>query len=153
MVNESNKESHRRASDDNKALVRRWMEEAINRKNINVVDELMSPDYVSHVPGMPDLHGPDGEKQFDSMFNTAFPDGVISIEHEVAEGDFVALHLSYRGTHQGEMMGIPPTGTQITMAGMHLCRIADGKIVEAWAMPDMLGMLQQLGVVPPPGQA
>jgi predicted ester cyclase len=86
------------------------------------------------------------------MLRQAFPDGGVTIEEVIAEEDKVAVRFTYRGTHQGELMGIAPTGTQVTVSGMDINRIVEGKIAERWAVFDMLGILQQLGVVPTSGQ-
>jgi steroid delta-isomerase-like uncharacterized protein len=80
----------------------------------------------------------------------AFPDFAVTVEDAVAEGDKVALRVTIRGTHQGALMGTPPTGKPIAISGMSLWRIADGKIVERWESADMLGLMQQLGVIPSP---
>jgi predicted ester cyclase len=87
------------------------------------------------------------------MYLTAFPDLHLTIEDLIAEGDKVVDRQTARGTHQGTFMGIPPTGKQITVTAMNISRIVGGKIVEHWVELDTLGMLQQLGVVPMPGQA
>ena len=137
-------------TEENKAVVRRWWEESINRKNLAVIDELFAHNFVGHLPGMPEpLRGPEGEKQLDTMFSTAFPDGKLTIEDMIAEGDRVMSGVTFRGTQRGPFQGIPSTGRQVTMSGMHECRIANGQIVEAWNMPDMFGLMQQLGVIPP----
>lgn len=86
------------------------------------------------------------------MFRTAFPDLYGTIEDLIAEGDKVVTRITYRGTHQGEFMGIPPTGRPVTMTFTGINRIAGGKIAEGWVNFDALGMMQQLGVIPTPGQ-
>ena len=136
-------------SDANKAIVRRWFEESINKKNLAVVDELFTQDYVAHMPaGAEPIRGIAGEKALDSMFHSGFPEGVITIEDMVADGDTVVTRLTYRGTHRGDFQGIPATGKTVVMSGMQVSRIANGKIAEAWHMPDFMGMMRQLGVVP-----
>jgi predicted ester cyclase len=86
------------------------------------------------------------------MFRTAFPDLHGTIEDQIAEGDKVVMRMTYRGTHQGELMGIPATGKPVTMTFISINRIAEGKIAEGWVNFDALGMMQQLGVIPVPGQ-
>jgi steroid delta-isomerase-like uncharacterized protein len=93
------------------------------------------------------LSGPAGAKQAYTRFHAAFPDVQVTIEDMVAEGDKVMVRLTTRGTHQGEFAGIPPTGKQITMTGMEVVRIANGKIVERCANFDQLSFYQQLGVI------
>ena len=86
------------------------------------------------------------------MYRSAFPDMQLTIEDQIAEGDKVVTRWTARGTHQGELMGIPPTGKQATVTGITVGRVANGKFVESWSNFDALGMMQQLGVVPVPGQ-
>jgi steroid delta-isomerase-like uncharacterized protein len=100
-------------------------------------------------PGM--QHGREGFRQFVAMFLTAFPDAHVTIEEEFADGDYV-IHRGYTtGTHQGEFQGIPPTGKQVKMKTIDIWRVANGKMVENWVQMDMLGLMQQLGVVPSMG--
>jgi predicted ester cyclase len=87
------------------------------------------------------------------MLRQAFPDGGVVIEDIIAEGDKVAVRFSFHGAHQGEFMGIPPTGKQVIVSGMDINRIVEGKLIERWAVFDMLSLLQQLGVMPTPEQA
>ncbi len=135
--------------EDNKVLVRRAFEEVWSQGKLDVIDEIYDVDYVKHVPGSPDFHGPEGEKQFATMFRTAFPDIKFTIEDQIAEGYMVVTRWTYSGTHKGEFMGIPPTGVHVTGTGISIDRIAGGKIMEVWTNYDALGMLQQLGVIPP----
>jgi predicted ester cyclase len=86
------------------------------------------------------------------MFRGAFPDLHLHIEDEIAEGDLLTTRWAGHGTHQGELMGIPATGKEVTVGGINISRIADGKIMERWEEFDMMGMMVQLGVVPAPGQ-
>ncbi len=88
-----------------------------------------------------------------ASYRTAFPGNQLTVEDYLAEGDTVVSRWTGRGTHKGDLMGIAPTGKQVTVTGISIQRIANGKIVEEWSNYDMLGMLQQLGVVPMPGQA
>jgi steroid delta-isomerase-like uncharacterized protein len=138
--------------EENKAIVSRATEEIFNKNNLAVVDELYATNFVSHgsdIPGVtPDR---EGYKQFVTMSRTALPDFHTTIEDMIAEGDKVVQRFTARGTHKGEFMGIPPTGKQVTITGIAIDRIAGGKIVENWVNIDMLGMMVQLGVVPPPG--
>ena len=140
-------------SELNKALVQRFVEEAFNESNLDVADEIYSPNLVSHEPTGPEERSPEYVKNFVNMYLSAFPDGRTTIEGLVAEGDRVAYRWTYRGTHQGELMGIPPTGREVTITGITIDRISGAKIVEEWNNFDQLGLLQQLGVVPTPGAA
>jgi predicted ester cyclase len=115
---------------------------------------LASPDLVVHNTP-PDITGDfEGIKQAISIHRTGFPDLRFEIEDQLAEGDKVVSRWTlYWGTHKGEWVGIPPTGKQVTITGISIQRYTGRKIVEGWLEMDMLSMMQQLGVVPPPGQA
>jgi steroid delta-isomerase-like uncharacterized protein len=141
------------STEENKAIVRRNFEEAWNKGNLAVVDELFALDYIGHFAVHPEpVSGIEAYKQFMSGYIVAFPDAHFDIEDIVAEGDKAATRWTVRGTHRGNLAGIPPTGKQVTVTGMWILRIAGGKIAEQWGINDTLGMMQQLGVVPPPGQ-
>ena len=141
-------------AEENKALVRRGTEEAWNKGNLAIVDELFADSYVSHgASSSQEVHGPQGAKQFVNQYRVAFPDTRITIEEQIAEGDLVASRWTGRGTHRGELMGIPPTGKAVTVSGTLTSRIVGGKVVEEWNHWDTMSMLQQLGVVSMPGQA
>ena len=135
------------STEENKALVRRWTEED-NKRNLAGIVELCAPGYVVHGTGaFPDMDLAT-MKQMTLAFWTAFPDGHYTVEDLIAEGDKVARRLTFRGTHQGEFMGIPPTGKQVSVTGIAIDRIKDGKFVEGWMNEDNLGLLQQLGAIP-----
>ncbi|GAC1346700.1 MAG: ester cyclase [Ktedonobacteraceae bacterium] len=138
------------STEANKAVLQRFVEEVMNRKNLAVIDELYAADAVEHVPGGPPLDR-EGVKQFLGMLLTAFPDLHETIEDTIAEGDRVVTRSTYHGKHTGDFLGIPPTGKQVTITGIHLTRVANGKMVEDWADFDQLGMLQQIGVIPSMG--
>ena len=135
------------SAESNKEIVRRLGVEPWEGK-MGVIDEVVSPGYVGHDPAQPTLQGPDGIKGFITAYLAGFPDGRIAIEEQLAEGDVVATRWTGRGTHTGELMGIPPTGKQVTVSGITVSHLENGKVVEEWSNWDTLGMLQQLGVVP-----
>jgi steroid delta-isomerase-like uncharacterized protein len=135
------------SADTNKEIVRRLGVEPWEG-NLDVIDELVAPDYVGHDPAQPEMHGTEGIKEFITGYLAGFPDGRITIDGQFAEGDMVATRWTGRGTHQGELRGIPPTGKQVTVSGITISRVKNGKVVEEWSNWDTLGMLQQLGVVP-----
>ena len=139
-------------TEDNKALNRRFVEEVINQGNTDAIDELIDPGVVDHAapPGFPT--GREGAKQFAAMMRSAFPDLHQTIEDMIAEGDKVVMRSTWSGTHEGEFMGIPATGRQVTVSAIDITRVADGRLVEHWEQFDALGLMQQLGVVPPPEQ-
>lgn len=138
-------------SERNKVIARRAFDEVYNQGNLELVDELVSSDFVAHVASE-DIHGPAGMKQFVTSLREAFPDLHIAIDDQVAEGDRVVTRWTARGTHAGPFQGVPPTGRQGIMTGIDIDRVIDGKAVECWTTADYLGLMQQLGVVPAPGQ-
>jgi len=116
----------------------------------DVIDEVLAPDFIDHrtiPPGFPT--GPDGVKAFVAVVRNAFPDLTITIDHAIAEGDFVALHITASATMKGEFAGMPPSGKHATWEAVHISRFVNGKVAEHWVVQDQLGMLQQLGFVPP----
>ena len=135
----------------NKAIARQFFEEAYNTGNTSLLEQLLAPTYVDYKapPGTPS--GPQGIAAVITLFRHAFPDLRFTIEDQVAEGDEVVTRYTFRGTQQGELMGIAPTGKQVSIGGISIYRIADGKMQQAWIEYDMLGLLQQLGVVPSMG--
>ncbi len=137
---------------ENETIVRRFMEGAYT--NPEVHDELIADDYVGHFPPNPTVHGLEGLKRFNAQSVTAFPDVRVTVEDLLAEGDEVAVRWTLRGTHEGELRGgVHATGRRVEVSGITLSRIERGKIVESWGNYDLLGMLQQLGVIPAPDRA
>ena len=141
----------------NKALVRRLFDADLNERDqaarSKAADEFIAVDFVDHTnpPGL--QHGLESHKQIVTILRRAFLDLYWEYEEPIAESDKVAIRVNMHGTHQGEFFGIPPTGKPVTVSGIHVLRIANGKIAEHWGTNDDLGLLQQLGVVPAPGQA
>jgi len=138
---------------DMKVLVRRLFEEVWNQGNLAAIDELFAPSYIRYDPAAPEAKGLAGFKQLVVMLRTAFPDLHFTLEEIIAEDDKVMTRALLRGTHRGEYLGIAPTGKPVAVMGMVVLRIAQGKFQEGWLMMDNLGLLQQLGVVPPVGQS
>jgi steroid delta-isomerase-like uncharacterized protein len=142
------------AEEENKAVVRREVEELYNHTgNLDAVEEIFSPDYVSHEPTSGEVRGIEGARQFAATFREAFPDLQNTIEDMVAEGDKVVMRFWGSGTHEGETEAFgPPTGKRMEITGITIKRLSEGKIVEAWTNFDALGMMQQLGLIPEAGQ-
>jgi steroid delta-isomerase-like uncharacterized protein len=116
-------------SEENKALVRRLYEEAINQNSLRVLDEITSPEVMVHTPFPQQTAGREGfEEVFTSMLG-AFPDYHVTIEDQLAEADKVATRYAARGTHQGELMGLPSTGTEVSISGIDIARVSEGRIV------------------------
>ena len=139
---------------DNKVIVQRWVDEVLNTRDVSDQSpayELVATDFVGHFPGQPTLEGLEAYRQFGSQYFSAFPDLQITPEDLIAEGDKVTMRYAWRGTHKGELMGIPPTGKQVVTSGISILRVANGKIAEQWDNFDNLGMLQQIGVIPTMG--
>lgn len=136
------------ATEANKAVARRHFEELWMKGDLGVADELYSPDAVGHCRDLPDQTGyPESEKEEVARSNGAFPDTAITVDFQIAEGNKVLTRWRFDGTHTGEGYG-PPTGRHVAVAGCHVHRIVDGKIVEIWAHGDTLAFMQQLGMVP-----
>lgn len=140
------------STEENKAISRQWREE-FDKGNWAVLDEFIAPNVVMHFAGSPEPLNREAMEQMLKMFYGAFPDLHHTFEDQIAEGDKVMLRLTFRGTHQGEFQGIPPTGKEIEFTAIVVDRIIDGKIVEHWSNMDNLSMMQQLGVIPAPEAA
>ncbi len=140
-------------SEENKALTRRWFEDLFNTGDLAVADELTAQDSVNHDPTLGDLpRGPEGDKQVVNLYRGGFPDANITVEEQIAEGDKVVTRWTARGTHQGELMGVAPSGNRAEVSGMTINRVSGGKIAETWTNFDALGLMQQIGAIPEPGQ-
>ena len=140
------------SAEDNKALVRRFVDEVQSGGNTDLIDEICSPEFVNHSapPGLPADR--EGIKILTTMFKGAFPESYFSLEDMIAEGDKVVTRKTFHGTHEGEFMGIPPSGRTVNVSLIDVVRISEGRVVEHWSVGDNLGMMQQLGVIPQPGE-
>jgi steroid delta-isomerase-like uncharacterized protein len=136
------------STEDSKALVRR-VHEKLNKGNLARIDECFAADVIVHAPGGKDACGlEEGKRLFVKMWR-AFPDHCETVDDTIAEGDKVVTRGRWTGTHEGEFQGIAPTGKQVTLKVITIYRIVNGEIVEVWEEADILGMMQQLGVIPP----
>jgi predicted ester cyclase len=136
------------SSEQNKAIVRRLLEEPW-KGDLRVIDELVDRKYVGYDPSLPEpLRGPEGFKENISTYRAAYSDARITVDDQIAEGDKVATRWTGRGKHDGDLMGIGPTGKQVTVSGLTLSRLANGKVIEEYTNWDTFGMMQQLDVVP-----
>ena len=141
-------------SEENKALTRRsWLivSEGSLETLGDALQEVYAEDIVMHEPDE-DVRGIEGLKQFVSMIRSALPDLRITLEDDIAEGNKVVSRWGAQGTHQGELMGIAPTGNHVAITGITIHRIENGKIVEEWENWDALGLMQQIGAVASPEQ-
>ncbi len=119
-----------------------------NLGDLAQVDEIHTADFVNHDPSRPDVTDLESYKRFIAEVRTSMPDYQVAIQDTIAEEDIVVTRWLGSGTHQGEYVGIPPTGRQATLVGVTIYRFEAGKIAEAWWIYDSLGMMQQLGVIP-----
>ncbi len=139
------------STEENKAVVRRFVEEVQSRHKLELVDQLFDPSYNDHASFQGSVPGIEGFKQLFGMMLGAFPDLHAIIHDQIAEGDKVVTRKTFKGTHKGDYMGVPPTGKQIELGVIDIFRVVDGRIVEHWMQADSLGLMQQLGLIPPPG--
>lgn len=137
-------------TEENKRLARRVPEDIATEHDLDLIDELATKDTVDHFP-WGDARGPAELKATMEEMLAAFPDFSATVEEAIAEDDLVAMRVTIRGTHQGEFRGIEPTGETFEVQNQVFTRVEDGKIAERWLVPDMLGLLTQLGVVDAPG--
>jgi predicted ester cyclase len=132
-----------------KAQARRLAQEVFTQGDLAVADELVSPDYVHHMPGPQPMDGIRGLKEWVTLLRRTFPDVHLILEDEIAEADRVVNRITVRGTHEGEFLGIPPTGRQVAFDVIDINRTGpDGRFVEHWSSIDLLGLLRQLGALP-----
>jgi predicted ester cyclase len=131
----------------NKDIVCRFIDEAYNKRNLTVGDELLAANVVIHVSNY-EIKGLEGWKQYADSFLVGFSDIVISVKGTIAEGDKVVANWICHGVHTGELQGIAPTGKQATWTGIAIYRFVGGKIEEVWVWNDIWGMMRQLGVIP-----
>jgi len=130
-------------SDDNKAKMREFYNEVMQKGNFAKLDELIAPAFVDHQPAPGQAPGAEGVKQFVTAMRAALTGLQVTVEHIVAEGDQVVAHVSMRGKHTGELMGMPPSGKDVTMRVSDLVRMENGKAVERWGVEDMSGLSGQ----------
>ncbi len=136
--------------EENKALaLRAW--QAVDPDDLSAIDEVYAADCLIHETDQ-DLRGTEALKRYVSTFFDGFPDMSITVEDAIAEGDKVVTRVVARGTHRGEFVGVPPTGNRVEVKGITVHRVEGGKIAEEWEVFDAMGLMQQLGVVPSPGQ-
>jgi steroid delta-isomerase-like uncharacterized protein len=140
--------------EENRALIQRFVEDAFNRGNLAIVDDIYAPDYVGHTAGLPEQTlGPEGVKEFVGLYRSAFPDLHTTIEDIVTEGDKVAYRWTAVGTHQGELLGVAPSNNRVELTGITIERIEAGKIVQTYNNFDQLGMMRQIGAIQAPEQS
>ncbi|MEY7851296.1 ester cyclase [Natrarchaeobius sp. A-rgal3] len=135
---------------DSKALVRRDPEEVWTEGDLEVIDEIFAEEFVLHDPsagGEP--RGREEYRGYVETYREAFPDVEYEVEDAIGDGEYVTIRYTAHGTHDGEFLGLEPTGDRVSVSGMELYRVEDGAIVEMWTNYDALGLFQELGVIPP----
>ena len=135
--------------EQNKAIIRRYIEVGWSTGDMNAVEDAIAPDYRRHQPNM--VMAVESEKELEQligMYRTGVPDLDIKVQHIVAEGDWVVTRVICKGTHTGELAGIPPTGKSLEFTASDIFQMADGKVIESWHNVDDLGLLQQIGIIP-----
>ena len=135
------------SAEENKELVRRYWE-AVDREPMAAIDAFVAQEYIDHNPPLGSPPGRESLKQTLAVLQAAFPDTKHTVEEIIAEGDRVVTRMTVRATQTGEILGIPPTGRQVTTTGLTIHRVAGGRLVEHWAQFDAFGLLQQLGAIP-----
>ncbi len=135
--------------DENKAVVRRWIE-AYNNRDTQAEADARAPGYVAYAPGGVGALDSGAWLQFSGSFVEAFPDIRLTVQDIFSEGDMVAARVAFQGTHRGEFQGIPPTDKQVAFTSIEINRMVDGKVQEHWFEIDLLGLMQQLGAIPEP---
>ena len=138
------------STEQNKAVVRKFFEEVINKGNLELISELFAPNWVNIDSMLPPLEGLEGVRNLVKIFHSAFPNLHAEILDIVAEGNRVAVAFSESGTQSGELMGFPPSGRSVKITGIGIFRLVDGKLAENRVNVDMLSILQQIGVVTAP---
>ncbi|HEV8570127.1 MAG TPA: ester cyclase [Actinoplanes sp.] len=139
--------------DEHKAIIREHVEVLFNQHRVDLTDQTVAADYLDHAPLPGQMPGLEGAQRKWAAYLNAVPDMHATIEDMVAEGDEVAVRWTVQGIHRGELLGIPATGRRAVFRGISIYRLAETKIVEQWEQWDRLDLLQQLGVIPKPGQA
>jgi steroid delta-isomerase-like uncharacterized protein len=138
------------SSDQNTAIVKQCFADA-SHGNRAGLEQILSPDFVIHVPE--DYRGVDGLLEMVQTFRSALPDLAVTVDHQFANGEYVASRFTVRGTHAGELLGVPPTGREVAVTGMTVSRCEDGRIAEEWELVDVAGLFQQVGALPEPAEA
>ena len=132
--------------EENKALVRRYYQEVLTGRDRDLLARLLDSAFVSHVSGGP-AAGAGAYTAAVAATHAAFPDLVVTVHDQVAEADKVVTRWSATGTHAGGFVGVPATGRQVTVTGIHIHRVRRGRLIEHWEELDLLGMLRQLGAL------
>jgi steroid delta-isomerase-like uncharacterized protein len=138
-------------AEEHRTMFARWFEELWNRKNYAITQELVHPDFVAHGAGGQDIkQGPDGVAEMVRTWHVAFPDGQMTMDDIITEGEYSVIRMTFRGTHEGDFYGVPASGNEVEVTSIGIDRVQDGKITEGWGELNMLGLMQQIGAIPSP---
>jgi predicted ester cyclase len=141
-------------AEEHRKLFERWFEELWNKKNYSVAYELVDPNFTAHGAGGQDIkQGPDGVVEMVKAWHTAFPDGHMTIDDIITEGEMSTIRMTWRATHLGPFGPIPASGKKIEATSIGIDRVVNGKITEGWGEVNLLGMFMQMGVIPSPDQS
>jgi pSer/pThr/pTyr-binding forkhead associated (FHA) protein/ketosteroid isomerase-like protein len=141
-------------AEEHRALFSRWFEELWNKKNYDITKELVAPEFTAHGAGGQDIkQGPDGVAGMVKIWHQAFPDGHMTMDDIVTEGELSTIRMTFRGTQTGEFYGVPASNKPVEVTSIGIDRVVNGKINEGWGELNMLGMMQQMGAIPSPDQA
>ncbi len=141
-------------AEEHRVLFTRWFSELWNKKNYAITRELVAPEFIAHGAGGQDIkQGPDGVAGMVKIWHEAFPDGHMSMDDIITEGEFSTIRMTFRGTQTGEFYGVPASGKPVEVTSIGIDRVVAGKICEGWGELNMLGMMQQMGAIPGPDQA
>jgi steroid delta-isomerase-like uncharacterized protein len=141
------------STEENKAIVCHYLDEVWNKGNVSIIDEVMAPTYARYMDTSGAYLDREGQKQRISGIRQAFSELSLALEDIMAEGEKVTIRITLHGTHTGTFMGVPATGKRFAIGAIDVLRLVESKVVEHWGVMDTFGLMQQLGVVPPPGQA
>jgi steroid delta-isomerase-like uncharacterized protein len=136
------------STDENKSVIRRWIQ-ALNDHNADAATELLADGYVRHDTTLPETVGSQAQRELITAVLASFPDLHFQIDELLGEDTRVAGRYTVRGTHRGDFLGVPATGRQVTFEMMETYRLTGGKLAEQWVVMDALGLLRQMGAVPP----
>ncbi len=138
-------------AEEHRALFSRWFEELWNKKNYAITQELVASEFIAHGAGGQDIkQGPDGVAGMVKIWHQAFPDGHMTMDDIITEGELSTIRMTFRGTHTGEFYGVPASNQPVEVTSIGIDRVVDGKICEGWGELNMLGMMQQMGAIPTP---
>ncbi len=139
--------------EEHQKLFERWFEELWNKKNYAITQELVHPEFTAHGAGGQDIkQGPNGVADLVRTWHAAFPDSHMTMDDIITEGDLSVIRMTFHGTHMGDFYGVPPSGKNVVVTSIGIDRVVNGKITEGWGELNMLGMMQQIGAIPIPGQ-